>query len=978
MSVLAHTASAATGAACTTHNAEICASCNTGGCTTAGNVVSLAGEITAKTCASDANDVTFDFFSANPTFTTSSCKAKCEEQGSAGGTNYGTNGPYYMSQYQKPGSGVEACKCYFHMDAFHVTGDADSDGYCRGGGAAADKGLWTWNQVDPLIKLDDTCRDMTSGAVALALDRSGDTCACPAGHHNGAKVPQIITFGEALDNGVLVSAATTVSACAADVIAANAGYTHFAWSGGGVEVGGNAYYVGVPRCEGATDAVSSPWGVYPDINVYSMPTGCEIDSCTCAFGTAVTDGVACTTHNTNICASCNAGYDLSNGACSERVCTCTNGVAATGAACPTHNTPKCASCTAGYALAEKLSDYECVSSGGQDGLGELDITGCAAAVANAGKTVFGFKPDQAGVWRCVWKETTTPNQCGGGASPGNAISTVNNQWHTYTIRDTCSACEIGYNGYPTCVQNQCTACVNGVGATGVACTTNGGSTCGSCNAGYNLDNGVCLLNACTACTNGVDATGITTPICATDGGNTCQSCSAGYTGSTCSSCANGYTADGATCELNQCTACLNGVAATGTACATDGGNTCASCNNAGFRLENGICLQNVCTCAFGTAATLSACTAHNTNICASCTSGYYVSGSTCELKVCTACTNGVDATGTTTPACATNGGNTCQSCSAGYTGSTCSSCTSGYHAVGAACVENVCICTNGVLDTVGTCTTHNAQKCASCDSNYYLEGTSCPAVPTATTSDPPASAAVAVTTNPKDITEECTLSAALRLYYKTQNKMRSCKIPGTKQTRFGGNLLNLKIKARKNNRVQFTEAIDCVTKDKLVLTFCGDTKPTSLDIQCDSPPCIWKLCKSGVCETKTVSVATATISLDNRRRLVKRRLSSHDIDSAETECGSGESWNENTEQCIPDSDCEKVDKIKDGTLTLGDVCPEVQTKAPAAATAATAAAKAKRAAAAAKAKQVQVIILSTNLRYYWLYWLYVVLICEQQ
>jgi len=186
--------------------------------------------------------------------------------------------------------------------------------------------------------------------------------------------------------------------------------------------------------------------------------------------------------------------------------------------------------------------------------------------------------------------------------------------------------------------------------------------------------------------------------------------------------------------------------------------------------------------------------------------------------------------------------------------------------------------------------------------------------------DPPVSKAAAAITNPKDVTEECTLSTGLQRYYKQQNKRRACKVPGTKQTRFAGNLKHLKIRARENNRVQFTEEIDCVTKDGLTLTFCGDTKPTSLDIECGSPPCIWNLCNSGSCETKTVTIAIATISRGSRRMLDGRRLSDHDIDDASTQCDAGESWNESSEQCIPDNNCDKIVKLGDGTITLDDIC----------------------------------------------------------
>jgi len=100
---------------------------------------------------------------------------------------------------------------------------------------------------------------------------------------------------------------------------------------------------------------------------------CSNKVCTCSGGTGAT-GTACPTHNTAKCTACTGSRYLSNGACpswttcsssqyqttsptttrnrvcSTKVCTCSDGTAATGTACPTHNTAKCVSCIAPYTL----------------------------------------------------------------------------------------------------------------------------------------------------------------------------------------------------------------------------------------------------------------------------------------------------------------------------------------------------------------------------------------------------------------------------------------------------------------------------------------------------------------------------------------------------------------------------------------------------------------------------------------------------
>ena len=81
-----------------------------------------------------------------------------------------------------------------------------------------------------------------------------------------------------------------------------------------------------------------------------MDNGCKANVCTCGNGTVGT----CSTHNTEVCGSCDAGYYLNNDVCDNNVCTCSNGIVGT---CDTHNTEVCASCNTGF----QLNNKTCVS-----------------------------------------------------------------------------------------------------------------------------------------------------------------------------------------------------------------------------------------------------------------------------------------------------------------------------------------------------------------------------------------------------------------------------------------------------------------------------------------------------------------------------------------------------------------------------------------------------------------------------------------
>ena len=225
---------------------------------------------------------------------------------------------------------------------------------------------------------------------------------------------------------------------------------------------------------------------------------CTQNVCSCTNGTIAT-GTNCTTNGTNICSSCSSGYyktgdtctgcttcgtgftettacsSASNRVCTQNVCSCANGDAATGTACTTNGTNICSSCSGGYHKTGNTCNQ--------------NVCSCA----------------------------------NGDAATGTACTT--------TGTNICSSCSGGYHKTGnTCTQNVC-SCANGDAATGANCTATGTNICSSCSGGYHKTGNTCTQNVC-SCANGDAATGTA---CTTNGTNICSSCSDVYykTGDTC-------------------------------------------------------------------------------------------------------------------------------------------------------------------------------------------------------------------------------------------------------------------------------------------------------------------------------------------------------------------------------------------------------------------------------------------------------------
>lgn len=100
--------------------------------------------------------------------------------------------------------------------------------------------------------------------------------------------------------------------------------------------------------------------------------------------------------------------------------------------------------------------------------------------------------------------------------------------------------------------------------------------------------------------------------------------------------------------------------------------------------EDTECVANVCVCENGVAVT--DCEKHGNDECASCTGAFELQNGHCVPLVCGA----------------------------------------GQHIAGDACVANVCVCDNGVLDA-NNCNEDGAQNCDSCNQFYHAEGQGCEA-----------------------------------------------------------------------------------------------------------------------------------------------------------------------------------------------------------------------------------------------------------
>jgi surface protein len=476
---------------------------------------------------------------------------------------------------------------------------------------------------------------------------------------------------------------------------------------------------------------------------YYNTNSCDICSDTCAMCTACDTGKRQTTPCTS----------ASNRICTQNNCSCSNGTAATGEACTAHNANICSSCAYGF-YKNGTTCTKCTTCG----LGEYKSgTTCDGNGINDTQTCTTCSNGDS-TYLCVADTYETGTVCNGRG---------NNDTQTCTG---CTTCDTGTSEMTpctsasnrVCTQNNC-SCTNGTAATGIDCTTHNTNICSYCDYGFykngttcqNIDN--CAPNPCG--NGGLCTDGIESYLC---------DCVKGFTGDDCDTCASGKGKN----ESGYCTDCeyptYNAVTTHNASCADqtcpDGkgvtsdssvwnasGANCADCLS-GYESPEGIgqcadiddCASNPCknngTCTDDVGLYNCTCTVgYKGKNCSLCAEEYYKTDDTCERcrlecgegttertpcssssnRVCTqnncSCANGTAATGIN---CITHNANICSSCATGFykngnTCTECSTCGSGEYRTGLDC------------DGSGNNDTQTCDTCIDCDTGEYKTGTTC-------------------------------------------------------------------------------------------------------------------------------------------------------------------------------------------------------------------------------------------------------------
>ncbi len=302
-----------------------------------------------------------------------------------------------------------------------------------------------------------------------------------------------------------------------------------------------------------------------------------LESSTCTAGTtiscAVTNGVGAGTCGDSICTtvSCNSGFTLNSGVCTQNVCTPGSQIA-----CSTSQGTGLETCDAAGVSFESCILNSC-NTGYKLVSGTCVATECLPAATQS----------------CMWPNGNGSQTCSSSGSWGLC---------------TASTCDPGFIlSNNTCLQGPCTA------GTTSTCSTidgSGNETCSAqgvwgsclltaCNPGGQLVNGVCVVQSCTA---------NATQSCSTSNGTGLQICAAdGSAWGACqlSSCNNGFTltTDGQ-CVASGCTpgtqtACIFGNGAGVATCNAQGtalGSCVLTACATGYTLSGGLCVQQIaCT-----------------------------------------------------------------------------------------------------------------------------------------------------------------------------------------------------------------------------------------------------------------------------------------------------------------------------------------------------------------------------------------------
>jgi len=653
------TAATAGTAACSTHNAEICASCSSGyalsgslckpSCSTAPSAVAntsgtlpatlIGTSITTLTCATGYTGVvTLTCAAGSTTYTAvSTCTANtctCTNGTAATGTACTTNATNICA----------SCATNYTLQS----------GLCQPTCTTA-----------PATASRPANTQGTYPSSLTGVDTTTITCA--TGWYNGG-TPITLTCSAVAGTYTVTG---TCASCAAN-------YWRSATATCTV-CPANQY-----RIAGATTVTSTEdcYATCP-INTYATGALSARTCATCATGTTLPAGSspllgpstscdACATNyyvSNNVCTACAAGTTRPAGdnrtgvdtACTPTLCTADQYVSSNACvACPTGHTRPAGDDASG---ANTSCGVCAVNYFVQDGV-------CTACATNkfrvAGDLISGLDtactakcPENAYVssGNCIACAAGTIKAAGGNPAGSATICDKCAANHYVTTAGVCTVCPAGKHraagdsnqGTITtatvCADNTCT-CANGTAATGTACTTDAGEICASCATGYALgsDNS-CQVKCDTAPSAALPANTVgTKPTTWTEGSAQPITCAAGYQGTitlacaapggkytitgTCDSCAENYAV-----TSNACVAC----SATTSRAAGDpisGGNTtctlCALDHNV-VGTTNGVCTP----CPAGLGRPAGDNPADGATTCVACRANFYKNNA--SPPVCTAC-----------------------------------------------------------------------------------------------------------------------------------------------------------------------------------------------------------------------------------------------------------------------------------------------------------------------------------------------------
>jgi len=322
-------------------------------------------------------------------------------------------------------------------------------------------------------------------------------------------------------------------------------------------------------------------------------------------------------------------------------CECPHGTAHSGESCEVHGATSCDNCDSGFII----TDGAC---------------GCAKG---------SFLADD-GATTCTTNQCVCPQGTGTVGLPlceVHGSASCDNCDSGFIMSEGACGCARGSfladQGDSTCTTNQC-ECPHGTGHSGELCEVHGATSCGTCDSGFEVKDGVC------GCQKG--------SFLASEGDTTC-------TMSQCE-CPHGTAHSGESCEVHGATSCDNcdsGFIITDGAC---------GCAKGSFLADDGAttCTTNQCVCPQGTGTVgLPLCEVHGSASCDNCDSGFIMSEGACGCARGSFLADQGDSTCTTNQCeCPHGSGHSGELCEV-HGATSCDTCDSGFDMKDGACVDGV-------------------------------------------------------------------------------------------------------------------------------------------------------------------------------------------------------------------------------------------------------------------------------------------------